>query len=147
MFGPLCIQLNFLKAAWWIAWGLTLESAHAFCFETAGLRYGVSPQLLKAIARQESGLNPLAYNSNRNGSVDMGLMQINSRWLPFLKQHGVAPQDLWSPCTNVMVGAWILAGNFARMGYTMQALGAYNSTQTDMQLRYAQQVLKRLGPQ
>lgn len=119
-------------------------SAHAFCFETAGQRYGVSPQLLKAIAQQESSLNPLAYNSNRNGSVDMGLMQINSRWLPFLKQQGVSPQDLWSPCTNVMVGAWILAGNFARMGYNTRALGAYNSTRLDVQLKYAQQVLKRL---
>jgi len=71
-------------------------------------------------------------------------MQINSRWLPFLQQHGVSATDLWSPCTNVMVGAWILAGNFARLGFNTKALGAYNSTKPEIQMKYAQQVLKRL---
>ena len=118
--------------------------ANAFCFEEAGQRYGVSPLLLKAIAQQESSLNPLAYNSNRNGSTDMGLMQINSRWLPLLNRHGVQTRDIWSPCTNVMVGAWILASNFARMGYNIHALGAYNSTQPEIQIKYAKQVLRRL---
>lgn len=126
---------------------LAHTEASAFCFEDAGRRYGVSPLLLKAIAQQESNLNPLAYNSNHNGSTDMGLMQINSRWLPLLNRYGVQTRDIWSPCTNVMVGAWILAGNFARMGYNIRALGAYNSTQPEIQIKYARQVLRRLENQ
>lgn len=141
----ICFKWPNVKRTWltlciWIP----CTAVHAFCFEEAGQRYHVSPLLLQAIARQESNLNPLAYHNNLNGSVDMGLMQINSRWLPFLNRHGVQTPDIRTPCTNVMVGAWILASNFARMGYNIRALGAYNSTQPDIQIKYARQILRRL---
>ncbi|PIV87852.1 MAG: hypothetical protein COW48_09240 [Hydrogenophilales bacterium CG17_big_fil_post_rev_8_21_14_2_50_63_12] len=67
------------QVAWIAAIGLLVTlPAHA-CWKEAGTRYGVSPQLLYAIARTESGLNPQAIGRNRNGSRDIGLMQIN--WL------------------------------------------------------------------
>lgn len=118
----------------------------ADCFDAAGLQYQVSPALLRAVAQQESSLNPRAINRNRNGSFDIGLMQINSSWLPLLARHGIREQDLWEPCTNVMVGAWILGSNFKRMGVTIAALGAYNTSNPDGRQRYARQVLARLTP-
>lgn len=36
------------------------------------------PELMIAVAKAESGLNPLATNRNTNGSRDIGLMMINS---------------------------------------------------------------------
>ncbi|NJD34799.1 MAG: lytic transglycosylase domain-containing protein, partial [Betaproteobacteria bacterium] len=54
------------------------------CWDDAAQRYQVSSALLYAIARTESGLNPLAIGRNGNGSRDIGLMQINSAWLPTL---------------------------------------------------------------
>ncbi|UXH80271.1 lytic transglycosylase domain-containing protein [Roseateles amylovorans] len=125
-------------------WLLGLGSSQAACFDAAGMRYSVSPALLRAVAQQESGMNPLAINRNRNGSTDIGLMQINSSWLPLLERHGLRQQDLWEPCTNVMVGAWILGGNFKRMGVTVAALGAYNTSDPQRRERYARQVLSRL---
>ncbi len=118
----------------------------AECFEAAGRQYQVSPELLRAVAQQESGLNPRAINRNRNGSVDIGMMQINSSWLPLLARHGIREQDLWEPCTNVMVGAWILGSNFKRMGVSIAALGAYNTSNPQGRQRYAAQVLARLAP-
>ena len=77
------------------AWPLLLFAialpAHA-CWQDAAARYGVDARLLYAIAQQESGLNARAINRShaaRTGSVDIGLMQINSRWLPVLHRHGI----------------------------------------------------------
>ncbi len=125
---------------------LRLAPAQAYCFDLASQRYGVPVPLLRAVAQQESAGNPQARNLNRDGSVDIGLMQINSRWLPVLARHGLHAQDLWDPCVSVLVGAWILHGNFARWGPTTQALGAYNSGDPVRREQYAQQVLRRLRP-
>ena len=59
-------------------------AAQAFCFEEAGKEHRISPELLKSIARVESGFNYKAVNKNRNGSRDLGLMQINSAWIDTL---------------------------------------------------------------
>ena len=105
-------------------------TASASCWDAAGARYGVHPLLLAAIAKVESGFDPSAVNSThvaRTGSVDLGLMQINSSWLPVLGRHGITRERLFDPCTSITVGAWILAGLFARYGVTWEAIGAYNA--------------------
>lgn len=103
-------------------------SSFADCWIEAGARYGIEPELLQAIAIVESSLNPKATNTNRNGSADYGLMQINSSHLPVLKQFNITTSHLLNdPCHNVMTGAWILAGNIRQYGYTWDAVGAYNA--------------------
>ena len=97
---------------------------HAFCFQEAGQRYGISSNLLRAIAKAESALNPTATNQNGNGTVDVGLMQINSIWAD---QLGSTWNHLFDPCTNVMVGAWILNQCIQDYGSTWQAVGCYHS--------------------
>lgn len=102
--------------------------AQAFCWHDAAARYGLPAALLIAIAEQESGFNPKAVNTaNRNGTRDLGLMQINSMHLPLLARYGIREQDLFEPCTNVHVGAWVLASAFAQHGYSWNAVGAYNA--------------------
>ncbi len=114
------------------------------CVDFASQRYGVPSQLLHAIAQQESGGRSHVVHTNPNGSRDIGLMQINSSWLPTLHRHGIREVDLYDPCVSVLVGAWILSHNFARHGYTLQGLGAYNARTPWKRERYAQQVLKRI---
>lgn len=121
-----------------------LTPAMAQCFDWASRRFGMSSHLLYAIALQESGLNPRAVNRNTNGSQDIGLMQINSSWGPMLARYGIRPSDLWDPCTNIFVGAWILGDNLARMGPTVAALGAYNARDPIKREAYARRVLERL---
>lgn len=129
---------------------------HAFaCWDEAGQRYGVSPQLLYAIARVESGLNPQAVNlthRQRTGSYDIGLMQINSSHLPKLARLGLSERDLYNPCTNIHVGAWLLAQTLSRQGVSWDGVGAYNAACTQLKgpacqaarSRYAWQVYRRL---
>ena len=114
------------------------------CWDAAAQRYQVSSALLYAIARTESGLNPLAIGRNGNGSRDIGLMQINSTWLPTLASHGISERNLFEPCTNIHVGAWILAGNVSRLGYTWDAVGAYNATRPALRRAYADKVRRHL---
>ncbi len=111
------------------------SAAHSFCFEEAEAEYGVSADLLKAIALHESGNNPGAIHYNKNGSYDFGLMQINSCW------YGTLGHERWmelgDPCFNVRTGAWILKGCIKRFGYTWKAVGCYNAGSEDKRKSYA----------
>lgn len=126
---------------------LACSGANA-CWEDAAARYGVNAHLLYAIAKTESGLNPAAVNrANKNGSYDIGLMQINSRWLPTLRKYGIEEAQLWEPCVNIHVGAWVLAQNMRRMGNSWEAVGAYNARNPELRIKYAQKVYRNLPPE
>ena len=117
-------------------------SADAFCYEEAGSRYGISPNLLYAISKGESSFNPIAINYNTNGSYDYGLMQINSTWEPALRKLGIPWDTLADPCTNVMVGAWVLSQCIRDYGYTWPAVGCYNSRTPSKRDRYAARIAR-----
>lgn len=99
----------------------------AFCFAEAAKRYQVDMNLLMAIAKVESNFTPNAVNTNKNGSVDLGLMQINSQHFKSLEQFNITEKSIMEPCVNVHVGAWILARTIKEHGATWRAVGAYNA--------------------
>jgi len=121
---------------------VSAETANAFCYEEAGSRYGISPNLLYAISKGESSFNPIAINYNTNGSYDYGLMQINSSWEPTLRKLGIPWDSLADPCTNVMVGAWVLSQCIQDYGYTWPAVGCYNSRTPSKRDRYAARIAR-----
>ncbi len=109
--------------------------ARADCFEHHGTRFGLDPALLRAIALVESGGRPHAVNNShqaRTGSIDVGLMQINTVWLPKLARHGIQAEDLRDPCTSIEIGAWILSDLVQRLGNTWEAVGAYNAACSEL---------------
>lgn len=122
--GAICLSGTIVSSA--IAENSDLPAWQS-CFQEAGAHYRISPELLIAIARTESALDPSAIHLNPDGSLDIGLMQINSLWLPALQEIGIAPASLYQPCTSIWVGAWVMAQAVARHGYTWEAVGAYNA--------------------
>lgn len=115
------------------------------CLASAAQKYRLSFPLLRAMAEQESGFDPGARGRpNADGSVDHGLLQINDSWLPKLARFDIRLQDLYRPCVNAEVGAWILAENIQRLGLTWNAIGAYNAKSTDKRQIYANAIYRRL---
>lgn len=58
--------------------------------------FGTECRLALAVAKAESGLNPMAVNRNTNGSKDIGLFQIND-------QHGWSDEELFDWRTNIRI--------------------------------------------
>lgn len=103
--------------------------------------YNIHPNILWAIAKVESNFNPYAINRNANGSYDIGIMQINSSWIPVLKRYGLSDvKQLWDPCYNIHIGAWVLSQCIEKHGYTWQAVGCYNAVSPAKKIRYMSKV-------
>ncbi len=122
--------------------------AHAYCWVSAGQQHAIEPELLQAIADVESGQMADAMNYNKNGTRDIGLMQINSSHLHRLSAQGITEQRLLDePCLSVEVGASVLAGFVSLYGYNWTAVGAYNAGNAPgrqaARLRYARKVWQR----
>lgn len=119
------------------------------CLAQAASKHQIPLSLLMAIAETESGFKPHIVRKpfaagNLDGSTDYGLMQINSWWLPTLAKYGIRQEQLFDACINADVGAWILAQNFQKMGYSWLAVGAYNAVSTEKRWVYAARVSRNL---
>lgn len=111
---------------------LSCSQAWAFggganCWEASAEKYGIDPYLLAAIARVESSFNPKAYAVNKDGTEDIGIMQINTKVLREVERFGITREKLFEPCINIDVAAWKLASHFRNYGVTWFAVGAYHS--------------------
>ena len=91
---------------------------YATLFETAGQQYGVSPALLAAVARQESGYNPRATSP----AGAQGLMQL----MPGTAA-GLGVENPYDPTQAVDGAARLLSSLLDRFGSTPLALAAYNA--------------------
>ncbi|HHV49152.1 MAG TPA: lytic transglycosylase domain-containing protein [Rhodocyclaceae bacterium] len=120
-------------------------SGNAACFDEAAARYRIPVDILRAISKVESSGKINAINVNKNGSKDLGHMQINSSWLPTLKKYGITQENIMDPCINTHVGAWVLAGNIKRLGYNWDAIGAYNAVTPSKRQVYARKIAAALN--
>lgn len=117
----------------------------AFCFNEAGQVFGINPDIIRGIARLESNFNPEAIHKNKNRSVDLGLMQINSAWISTI---GLDPGRLISdPCYNVMTGAKILDMCIKKYGYTWEATGCYNAMSRPKRVEYSWRLYNEMKAQ
>ena len=107
--------------------------------------YQVPIEIVAAVRLQESGSRGQLVGRigpNKNGTYDLGAMQVNTWWLDqetnrnYLQQWGI-------------VGTWILYDNITRYGEWEAALAAYNagSPNSPAGQQYANEVLATLGDQ
>ncbi|MDI3258416.1 MAG: lytic transglycosylase domain-containing protein [Sinobacteraceae bacterium] len=113
------------------------------CIEQAAHRYEVPAALIRSVLDVEGGGYGVAAR-NRNGSEDLGWMQINTIWLPQLVQYGIDRRTLLTdPCINISVGAWILRFYALREGEWTRAIRAYNTGSGERGQAYAYKVIVR----
>jgi soluble lytic murein transglycosylase-like protein len=91
---------------------------YADLFNTAGAKYGVSPKLLAAVAKVESGYKPTAVSP----AGARGLMQI----MPGTAK-GLGVSNAFDPAQAVEGAAKLLSRNLKEFGSLDLALAAYNA--------------------
>jgi soluble lytic murein transglycosylase-like protein len=114
------------------------------CLLPAAQRHGVNPKILKAILQVESGMRADVVNHNRNGTIDVGMAQINSIHFPELAQWGITPSQLMEPCVATHVAAWHLKRSLLRHGNTWFGVAAYHSATPEHNLRYQELVRREM---
>lgn len=108
-------------------------------FHYVGEKYGIDPLLLKSIAIVESSLKP-ALGFNKNGTIDYGVMQINTFWVEKwnLNRAGLLTDQVYC----VEVSARILKHLFETYGYNWNAVGYYHSPTYERRREYAIKVAR-----
>jgi hypothetical protein len=134
--------------------GEQIDSAReAHCIENSS-RYNQIPALLLRSIRLQEGGRVGGWSFNLDGSIDYGVMQINSRWLPLLERRGYSAAVLtYDGCACIAAGAWILAQALERYGVWnrsnidgrvyWRAIGDYHSHTPSLNRDYAQQIWAR----
>lgn len=87
--------------------------------DAASKKYGIPPNILKAVAWQESGWNPKALSFD--GQHGKGVMQIDDRFHDFAKTP-----EVFDPAKNIDYGAKFLAEKYQQTGSWQGALKRYN---------------------
>ena len=110
------------------------------CIVAAARHHRVNPQVLAALAWQESRYVADAVGRNTDGSIDFGAFQINSVHLPELRRQGIDERHLFDPCLSAYVAAWHYARQVRDLGHSWAAIGAYHSRTPARQRWYANQI-------
>jgi len=110
------------------------------CINQAAVTYQVPAPIIISILSIEGGRNGMA-SKNKDGSLDYGPMQVNSRWEKTLIKYGITRNDLqYKPCVNVAVGTWILAQSIADGKNIWHGIGIYHSRTAVFNKRYRNKV-------
>lgn len=126
-----------------------MGQALASCLYLAAQTYSVPVEVLFGILRVEGGRIGQQVG-NKNGTYDLGPMQINTIWIPQLaKGWGISERlaqrfvrdDL---CVNVSVGAWILRQQINKTGHLSKGIAHYHSATPHLGKAYLSRVIDRL---
>ena len=102
------------------------ECKYVDIFKKVGAKYNIDYRLLCSIGSVESNFNPFA-KAERKNDFDIGLMQINSWWLPKLKKRGLYDvRILYYHPYNIDVGGWIMGECIKKFGVSTRAIDCYN---------------------
>ncbi|HUB10532.1 MAG TPA: lytic transglycosylase domain-containing protein [Acetobacteraceae bacterium] len=116
------------------------------CMAGVAAFYHLPPRVLPSIQAVEGG-RPGVVHVNRDGSRDLGVMQVNTRWVqPVAVQTGLAPMVvqqrlLFDPCFNIAVAGAIMRLYLDEAGGNLlRAVGYYHSHWPPLAQAYRLQV-------
>jgi hypothetical protein len=110
--------------------------------------YHLPPRVLPSIQAIEGG-RPGTVSNDADGSQDLGVMQINTRWVQPLAAYTRRPDAvvrvrlISEPCYNIAAAGAILRTYLNEDGGDlMQAIGDYHSHTRQLNLTYRSQVMQ-----
>lgn len=110
-------------------------------YERYGKQYGISPKLLKAIAKVESGGQPGIVGDD---GESVGLFQIQPKWHAKRLKEG---ETLYDPEVNIRVACEILTELMDQYATLDEVLTAYNCGHGDGSREYANRVYEEMMEQ
>ena len=118
------------------------------CMALVAQIYSLPPRVLPSIQRVEGGAPGLVHR-NTNGSEDLGVMQVNTIWLPYLAGYTHLPEAevrarlLNRVCFNIAAAGLIMRIYLDETGGDlMRAVGDYNSHTPALNQAYQAKVLR-----
>jgi hypothetical protein len=119
----------------------------AACMALIASLYNLPPRVLPSIHVVEGGQAGTVH-TNRDGTEDLGYMQVNTRWLPALSGYSGLPvaavrQNLLiRPCFNIAAAGLILRGYLDETrGNLLLAVGDYHSHTPQLNSDYQHRVV------
>jgi hypothetical protein len=110
-----------------------MASSYLACLAFVSAFYHLPPHVLPSIQQVEAGRTGLV-SANADGSADLGVMQINTRWIQPLSRHMRAPENavrsrlVNDTCFNVATAGAIMRIYLEEEhGNLMRAVGDYHS--------------------
>ncbi|MDH0342145.1 lytic transglycosylase domain-containing protein [Chromobacterium haemolyticum] len=116
------------------------SSAREVCIIQAAARYQENPVLIRAVLRVENGkVGQIRWN--KNGTFDMGPMQINSIHLPELAPYGITEAKLTNDeCLNIHIGTYYVKKNILAGKDFWHGVGSYHSKTPSKNIAYQYRV-------
>lgn len=120
---------------------------HLACMLAVAAFYGLPPRVLPAIQAVEGG-RVGTISRNPDGSEDLGVMQVNTRWLMPVAQLTGLPESVvrdrlvGDACFNIAAAGAILHSHLRELnGDLVRAVGNYHSRTPERHTAYAARVL------
>lgn len=114
------------------------------CIAQAAAHYRAHPDIIRAVIGTEGGTTG-KISKNKDGSFDMGLMQINSVHLPELARYGITQEMLvGNECLNIMIGTYLLQKNILLSNDFWHGVGSYHSKTPSKNTAYQYRVWEHL---
>ena len=117
------------------------------CMSLVASVYELPPRVLPSIQAVEGG-RPGTVSRNGNGTEDLGVMQVNTVWLPALARYTGLPAEevrrrlIGEPCFNIAAAGAILRTHLDENGGDlMRAVGNYHSRTPELHMAYRARVM------
>ncbi len=140
-------QLQQREAAFCVVGTAPMSIPLLACMATAAAFYHLPPRVLPSIQAVEGGYVG-AVHADSDGSQDLGIMQVNTRWLGDLAQVARMSEDavrerlIYDGCFNVAAAGAIMRAYLNEAhGDLMLAVGDYHSHTPALNLQYQLKVL------